>query len=33
VCYARGIGAAGRTMVTAYYTADWRVSFFDMEKY
>jgi CubicO group peptidase (beta-lactamase class C family) len=33
VCYARGIGAAGRTMVTAYYTADWRVSFFGMEKY
>ena len=33
VCYARGVGAAGRTMVTAYYTGDWRVSFFDMEKY
>ncbi len=33
VCYARGVGAEGRTVATVYYTGDWQVAYFDVENY
>ena len=33
VCYARGLGAEGRTVAAVYYTGDWQVAFFDLESY
>lgn len=33
VCYARGTGKAERTVVTVYYTGDWRATYFDYENY
>jgi hypothetical protein len=33
VCYARGVGAEGRTVATVYYTGDWQVAYFDVENF
>ena len=33
VCYARGIGAKGRTVASVFYTADWQVAYFELENY
>ena len=33
ICYARGIGKAERTVVTVYYTGDWKPAYFDYENY
>lgn len=33
ICYARGIGKAGRTLVTVYYGNDWRATYLDYENY
>ncbi|HEY5940650.1 MAG TPA: serine hydrolase domain-containing protein [Gemmatimonadales bacterium] len=33
ICYARGTGKAGRTVVTVYYADDWRATYFDYESY
>jgi CubicO group peptidase (beta-lactamase class C family) len=34
VCYARGAGGPGeRTVVTVYFTGDWQVAYFELERY
>jgi CubicO group peptidase (beta-lactamase class C family) len=33
ICYARGTGKAGRTIVTVHYTDDWRAAYLDYENY
>ena len=33
ICYARGAGKAGRTVLTVYYADDWRATYFDYESY
>ncbi|MEO8090477.1 MAG: serine hydrolase domain-containing protein [Gemmatimonadales bacterium] len=33
VCYAKGIGQSGRTVVSVYYTPDWLATYFDYEDY
>jgi hypothetical protein len=33
VCYARGTGVQGRAVASVYYTGDWQVAYFDLEKY
>jgi CubicO group peptidase (beta-lactamase class C family) len=32
-CYARGTGETERTVVTVYYTGDWRAAYFEYESY
>jgi len=33
ISYARGTGKTERTVVTVYYTQDWRAAYFDYDNY